>query len=235
MSGKKDALANIGGFVGVRDGDCSNTRNSAASSTRAFDLRRPRRTRLGGHGRRPPRGGHTPYIEFPRRQVAELGDLPRRRRSDLRADRRPRGVRESRGVLARYPARAVPDRFSGELYREGGVRAVELGEFAFPGKDRRNSFAFVSPSNLLPRTSGTHRRDVRDGRRRATNSPASKSSGNRQWRNCATSARNWNPSITRIPFSSISTRSTARIDGSHETYGVLYALRATSKEGILPR
>ncbi|WP_082837998.1 tryptophanase [Haladaptatus sp. R4] len=79
-----------------------------------------------------------PYIESRVEQVAELGDLL------LEADvpiYSPTGGHavyvDAEEFLPEIPREQYPGQvLVGELYREGGVRAVELGEFAFPGEDR---------------------------------------------------------------------------------------------------
>lgn len=139
MSGKKDALANIGGFVGVRDDDLFEHAKQRGILYEGF-------TTYGGLAGRDLEAMAVglreavtqPYIESRVEQVAELGDLL------LEADvpiYSPTGGHavyvDAEEFLPEIPREQYPGQvLVGELYREGGVRAVELGEFAFPGEDR---------------------------------------------------------------------------------------------------
>jgi len=141
MSGKKDGLANVGGFVGLRAGDAD-----------LFERARERTilyegfTTYGGMA-----GRDLAAMAVGLREAVEASYLEDRvgqvrRLGDLLADRDVPVVRPTGGHAVYVDAGAflpeIPaDQFPGqalvcELYREGGVRAVELGSLAFPGTDR---------------------------------------------------------------------------------------------------
>lgn len=141
MSGKKDGLVNIGGFVAL-----------SKHETELYEQLRQRAILYEGF---PTYGGMAgrdmaamavglreavdpKYLDYRISQVAELAD--RIEAAGVPVYRPPGGhavyVDASR-TLPEIP----PEQFPGQalvcaLYREGGVRAVELGSFAFPETDR---------------------------------------------------------------------------------------------------
>jgi tryptophanase len=155
MSGKKDALANIGGFVAVAD------------DPDLFDLLKQRAILYEGF---PTYGGlagrdldamavglreavDRPYLEHRIGQVRELADK-------LSAAGLP--IVEPVGGHAVYIEAGaflshIPDeRFPGQaivcaLYEEGGVRGVELGSFAFPEADRPEYVRLAVPRRTYHR------------------------------------------------------------------------------------
>ncbi|MGA9402080.1 tryptophanase [Haladaptatus sp.] len=139
MSGKKDALANIGGFVGVRDDDLFEHAKQRGILYEGF-------TTYGGLAGRDLEAMAVglreavtqPYIESRVEQVAELGDLLLEAGVPIYSPTGGHAVYvDAEEFLPEIPREQFPGQvLVGELYREGGVRAVELGEFAFPGEDR---------------------------------------------------------------------------------------------------
>ncbi len=139
MSGKKDALANIGGFVGVRDAELFEHAKQRGILYEGF-------TTYGGLAGRDLEAMAVglreavtqPYIESRVEQVAELGDLLLDAGVPIYTPTGGHAVYvDAEEFLPEIPREKFPGQvLVGELYREGGVRAVELGEFAFPGEDR---------------------------------------------------------------------------------------------------
>jgi tryptophanase len=139
VSGKKDGLVNVGGFVGVRDADRYERVKQRTILYEGF----PTYGGLAGRDVAAMAVGlreavDPPYVEERVEQVATL--------ADLLADRGVPVVTPPGGHAVYVDAGELlpgipPERFPGqrlvcELYREGGVRGVELGSFAFPGADR---------------------------------------------------------------------------------------------------
>ncbi len=139
MSGKKDALANIGGFVGVRDDELFEHAKQRGILYEGF-------TTYGGLAGRDLEAMAVglreavtqPYIESRVEQVAELGDLLLDAGVPIYTPTGGHAVYvDAEEFLPNIPREGFPGQvLVGELYREGGIRAVELGEFAFPGEDR---------------------------------------------------------------------------------------------------
>ncbi|WP_435196610.1 tryptophanase [Natronomonas sp. EA1] len=138
MSGKKDALVNIGGFVGVRDPDLFAACKQRAILYEGF-------TTYGGLAGRDleamavglREAVDPPYVAERVEQVATLGELLTDAGIPIV---RPTGGHavyiDAAALLPHIPSEAFPgQRLVVELYREGGVRAVELGSFAFPGAE----------------------------------------------------------------------------------------------------
>jgi tryptophanase len=148
MSGKKDALVNVGGFVAVRDPNLFERVKQRTILYEGF----PTYGGLAGRDLEAMAVGlreavEPPYVESRVEQVREFGGLLR----DVGVP-----VYEPVGGHAVYvhAGRALPgvprEQFPGqalvcELYREGGVRGVELGSFAFPGTDRPDLVRLAVP------------------------------------------------------------------------------------------
>ncbi len=154
MSGKKDGLVNVGGFVGLNapvDDDLLATLRSRAILYEGFPT-------YGGMA-----GRDLAAMAVGLREAVEEGYVTERigqvhRLADALADAgvpvyRPVGghaVYVDAGTLLSH----VPsERFPGqalvcELYREGGVRAVELGSLAFPGTDRPELVRLALPRRM---------------------------------------------------------------------------------------
>lgn len=139
MSGKKDGLANVGGFVGVRDPDLFERAKQRAILYEGFST-------YGGMAGRDMaamavglREAVTEeYLGARIGQVRELGDRLRERGVPIYT---PVGGHAVYLDAGRALSHVPDDEFPGqalvcELYREGGVRGVELGSFAFPETNR---------------------------------------------------------------------------------------------------
>ncbi len=139
MSGKKDALSNIGGFVGVCDGNLFERAKQRGILFEGFST-------YGGLAGRDLEAMAVglreavtqEYIESRVEQVRELGDLLRDVGVPIYTPTGGHAVYvDAEAYLPEIPREQFPGQvLVGELYREGGVRAVELGEFAFPDEDR---------------------------------------------------------------------------------------------------
>jgi tryptophanase len=141
MSGKKDGLVNVGGFVGVREDD-----DELYEQARQRGILYEGFTTYGGMAGRDleamavglREAVEQEYVESRVEQVAELGELLQEVGVPIRT---PTGGHAVYVDAAKFLPSIPRDQFPGqalvgELYREGGVRGVELGEFAFPGEDR---------------------------------------------------------------------------------------------------
>ena len=141
MSGKKDGLANVGGFVGVRadDDELYERARQRAILFEGF-------TTYGGMAGRDLEAmavglgeavGEA-YIESRVEQVAELGELLQEVGVPIRTPTGGHAVYVDAGeFLPSIPREEFPGQaLVCALYREGGVRGVELGELAFPGTER---------------------------------------------------------------------------------------------------
>ena len=141
MSGKKDGLVNVGGFVGVRadDDELYERARQRAILFEGF-------TTYGGMAGRDLEAmavglgeavGEA-YIESRVEQVAELGELLQEVGVPIRTPTGGHAVYVDAGeFLPGIPREEFPGQsLVCALYREGGVRGVELGELAFPGTER---------------------------------------------------------------------------------------------------
>jgi tryptophanase len=141
VSGKKDGLANIGGFVALAEGE---TRLHEELKQRAI-LYEGFHTYGGMAGRDMAamavglrEAVEQPYLDHRTGQVRKLAELLESRGVPVYRPVGGHAVYVNAGeALPHIPA----DQYPGQAllcgaYREGGVRAVELGSFAFPGTDR---------------------------------------------------------------------------------------------------
>ena len=141
MSGKKDGLANVGGFVGVRadDDELYEQARQRAILFEGF-------TTYGGMAGRDLEAmavglgeavGEA-YIESRVEQVAELGELLQEVGVPIRTPTGGHAVYIDAGeFLPEIPREEFPGQaLVCALYHEGGVRGVELGELAFPGTEQ---------------------------------------------------------------------------------------------------
>jgi tryptophanase len=139
MSGKKDGLANVGGFVGVRDPALFERAKQRAILYEGFST-------YGGMAGRDMaamavglREAVTKeYLEARIGQVRDLGERLREAGVPIYT---PIGGHAVYIDAGRMFSHLSDETFPGqalvcELYREGGVRGVELGSFAFPNTDR---------------------------------------------------------------------------------------------------
>ena len=139
MSGKKDGISNIGGFVAVRDPDLFEHCKQRAILYEGF----PTYGGMAGRDLEALAVGlreavERPYLDHRIGQVRELADLLREGDVPIVEPVGGHAVYVDAGAF--FPD-IPPGEFPGqalvcELYREGGVRAVELGSFAFPDADR---------------------------------------------------------------------------------------------------
>lgn len=139
MSGKKDGLTNVGGFVGVRDEGLFERCKQRGILYEGF----PTYGGMAGRDLAAMAVGlreavEPPYVAERVEQVETLADLLADAGLPVVEPTGGHGVYVDAGaLLPQIPAGAFPgQRFVCELYREGGVRAVELGSFAFPDTDR---------------------------------------------------------------------------------------------------
>ena len=145
MSGKKEALANIAGLDGVRDAELFEHAKQRGVLYEGFST----------YGGLAGRDSEAMAVGL-REAVTHRTSNPASNRSlnwrplldvgvPIYGRRRPRGVREAEEYLPNIPREQFPGQvLAGELYREGGVRAVQLGEFVFRARTARNSSA-LSP------------------------------------------------------------------------------------------
>ncbi|MFW6384243.1 MAG: tryptophanase [Halodesulfurarchaeum sp.] len=154
VSAKKDGLTNIGGFVGVRDPDLFERVKQRAILYEGFST-------YGGMAGRDlealavglREAVEDEYVAHRVGQVQELGDALE--------DAEVPHVRPVGGHAVYLDAEAIfphlgATEFPGqalvvELYREGGIRGVELGGFAFPGTDRRDLVRLALPRRTYHR------------------------------------------------------------------------------------
>ena len=138
MSAKKDGLANIGGFLGFRDGELASKARNLLILTEGF----PTYGGLAGRDLEAIAQGlkevvQEDYLSFRINQVRSLGDTVTRAGVPIV---RPVGGHavylDARAMLPhipqdRYPAQAL----TVELYREAGIRSAEIGSVMFGRRD----------------------------------------------------------------------------------------------------
>ncbi|CQH62393.1 tryptophanase [Halobacterium hubeiense] len=164
MSGKKDGLVNAGGFVGLRGEDAAGrgpSGNPTQSDDDLYERCRQRGILFEGFSTYGGMSGRDlaafavglreavepPYVA---ERVAQVEAL-----CDALADRgvpvyQPAGGHavyvNANEALPHLPREQFPGQaLVCELYREGGVRAVELGRFAFPDTDRADLVRLAVP------------------------------------------------------------------------------------------
>jgi tryptophanase len=139
MSGKKDGLVNVGGFAAVRDEELFEHAKQRAILYEGF----PTYGGMAGRDLEAMAVGlreavEPPYVDERVEQVATLGELLSEAGIPVVRPTGGHAVYVDAGeLLPSIPPEEFPgQRLVCELYREGGVRGVELGSFAFPGADR---------------------------------------------------------------------------------------------------
>jgi len=153
MSGKKDGLTNIGGFVGIQAGneDLLEAAKQRAILYEGF-------TTYGGMAGRDlaafaiglREAVEPPYVQERVEQVHALADMI----EDAGiAVYRPVGGHavylDANETFPHIDSEAYPGQaLVCELYREGAVRGVELGSFAFPGTDRPDLVRLAVPRRM---------------------------------------------------------------------------------------
>jgi len=154
MSGKKDAITNIGGFVAVADPDLFERCKQRGILYEGF----PTYGGMAGRDLEAMAIGlreavERPYLQHRVGQVRELADLLREADIPIYEPVGGHAVYVDAGQF--FPS--IPDgEFPGqalvcECYREGGVRAVELGSFAFPDADRPEFVRLAIPRRTYHR------------------------------------------------------------------------------------
>ncbi|GAB3681629.1 tryptophanase [Salinarchaeum chitinilyticum] len=167
MSGKKDGLATVGGFVAVGDHDPGDDGGDSDDTDELFEQLKQRAILYEGF---PTYGGmagrdmaamavglreavELEYLEHRVGQVRELADLLEAAEVPIY---RPVGGHavyvDAAAALPAIPA----DQFPGQTlvcaaYREGAVRAVELGSFAFPKTERPELVRLAIPRRTYHR------------------------------------------------------------------------------------
>ncbi len=153
MSAKKDGLANIGGFLGFRDGELAARARNLLILTEGF----PTYGGLAGRDLEAIAQGleevtHEDYLSFRINQVRSLGETVMQAGVPIV---RPVGGHavylDARAMLphippSEYPAHAL----AVELYREAGIRGVEIGSVMF-GRPDPDSGEEVPAQNELVR------------------------------------------------------------------------------------
>lgn len=158
MSGKKDGLANAGGFVAVADDPALDGVFEAAKARAILYEGFPTYGGMAGRDMAAMAVGlreavEEAYVYDRLARVRELHD--RLQAADVPVHSPPAG--HAVYVDAGRFLPSVPDeRFPGqalavELYREGGVRGVELGSLAFPGADRPELVRLAVPRRTYGR------------------------------------------------------------------------------------
>lgn len=154
MSGKKDGLVNIGGFVAVRDDELYETLKQRCILYEGF----PTYGGMAGRDLQAMAVGLTEavdpsYLAYRIEQVTELVD----RLADIGVSViRPAGGHaafvDAGALYEHIPSEAFPGQvLVCALYREGGIRAVELGSLAFPETDRPELVRLAMPRRMYHR------------------------------------------------------------------------------------
>lgn len=151
MSGKKDGLVNIGGFVAVRDDELYQTVRQRGILYEGF----PTYGGMAGRDLEAMAVGLREAIEpgYLDHRIGQVRQLVDRLSAIGVPVARPAGghaVYVDAGALYDH---IDPDAFPGqalvaELYRLGGIRAVELGSLAFPGTDRPELVRLAVPRRM---------------------------------------------------------------------------------------
>ncbi|MFB6069035.1 MAG: tryptophanase [Halobacterium sp.] len=159
MSGKKDGLVNVGGFVGLADDDLLEAVKQRAILYEGFPT-------YGGMAGRDLEAFAVglreaitpPYVAERVSQVAELAaavedaGLPIYRPVGGHAVYVDAGAAYDHLSAEQFPGQAL----AVDLYREGAVRGVELGHFAFPGTDRPDLVRLAVPRRTYHREHVEH-------------------------------------------------------------------------------
>jgi len=163
MSGKKDGLVNAGGFVAVHDPDLFERVKQRAILYEGF----PTYGGMAGRDLEAMAVGlreavEDAYVRNRVEQVRELAELLED--AGLPIYRPVGGHAVYVDAAATFPS-IDAERFPGqalvcELYREGGVRAVELGSFAFPETDRPELVRLALPRRTYHREHLCHVADA---------------------------------------------------------------------------
>ncbi|WP_276245982.1 tryptophanase [Haladaptatus sp. YSMS36] len=154
MSGKKDALVNIGGFVACRDADLFEHTRQRAILYEGFSTYgglAGRDIEAMAQGLR--EAVTQEYVESRVGQVQELAGLLDDANLPVYLPAGGHAVYlDAEGFFPHIPLEEFPGQaLVCELYREGGVRGVELGSFAFPGTNRPELVRLALPRRTYNR------------------------------------------------------------------------------------
>ncbi|KTG07981.1 tyrosine phenol-lyase [Haloprofundus marisrubri] len=154
MSGKKEALVNIGGFAAMHDAELFEAAKQRAILYEGF----PTYGGMAGRDIEAMAVGlreavEPPYVEERVQQVQELGEMLEAEGVPVYKPVGGHAVYLDAGQLfSQLPREQFPGQvLVCELYREGGVRAVELGSFAFPGANRLELVRLAVPRRTYSR------------------------------------------------------------------------------------
>ncbi|KAB1187136.1 MULTISPECIES: tryptophanase [Haloferax] len=154
MSGKKDALVNIGGFTAMRDETVFEHAKQRAILFEGF----PTYGGLSGRDIEAMAVGlreavAPPYVTDRVEQVAELGDLLSEAGVPVYLPTGGHAVYlDASEMFPHIPKEQYPGQeLVCALYLEGGVRGVELGGFAFPGTERPDLVRLALPRRTYSR------------------------------------------------------------------------------------
>ncbi|WP_338730222.1 tryptophanase [Haladaptatus sp. DJG-WS-42] len=166
MSGKKDALVNIGGFVACRDETLFEHARQRAILYEGFSTYgglAGRDIEAMAQGLR--EAVTQEYIESRVGQVQELAALLDEANLPVYLPAGGHAVYlDAEGFFPHIPLDQFPGQaLACELYREGGVRGVELGSFAFPGTNRPELVRLAIPRRTYHREHLEHIADTVDG------------------------------------------------------------------------
>ncbi|WP_114576842.1 tryptophanase [Saliphagus sp. LR7] len=163
MSGKKDGLSNAGGFVALREEDLHEQCRQRGILYEGF----PTYGGMAGRDMAALAVGlreavEEGYVEGRLERVRTLGNLLAERGVPVYTPTGGHAVYVDAGeVFPDIPPEAFPGQtFVCELYREGGVRCVELGSFAFPGADRPDLVRLAVPRRSYHREHFEHVADA---------------------------------------------------------------------------
>ena len=194
MSAKKDAMANIGGWLAMNDDDAGRAVPEPADPDRGLpDLWRPRRARPGGHRPGPAaRCVDEDYLRYRIRSTAYLGDGARRAGIPIVKPAGGHAVYiDARALLPHIPPLEYPGQaLAVALYEAGGIRACEIGTVMFGRRTRtapRQPAAMDLVRLAIPRRTYTQSHIdyvievvTRGGRARGATSAATASSSSRR-------------------------------------------------------
>jgi tryptophanase len=163
MSGKKDGLANVGGFVALADDPALDDLFEAATARAILYEGFPTYGGMAGRDMAAMAVGlreavEEPYLRDRLRQVRSLHDRLQEVGVPVHSPPAGHAVYVDAG---RFLPSIPPERFPGqalavELYRVGGVRGVELGSLAFPGTDRPELVRLAVPRRTYGREHVDH-------------------------------------------------------------------------------
>ena len=159
MSGKKDGLVNAGGFVATRDPDLFEACKQRAILYEGF----PTYGGMSGRDLEAMAVGlreavEEAYVADRVGQVRELGAMLEAVGAPIYTPTGGHAVYlDAEAIFPHIPAQEFPGQvLVCELYREGGVRGVELGSFAFPDTDRPELVRLAVPRRTYHREHFEH-------------------------------------------------------------------------------